>query len=93
METEVFGDETPISLLHVNWFNSSLHFCRRGRENLRSLTPDSFVIKKDANDDADVEMSLAIPFFSLLSNAFSDFGSVCHKTQKRKNKIAKGVCS
>ena len=50
-ETKVFGDETPIlSLLRVNWFNISLHFYRRGRENLRSLTPDSFVIKKDASN-------------------------------------------
>ena len=34
-ETKVFSDDTPISLLRVNWFNISLHFCRRGRENLR----------------------------------------------------------
>ncbi|CAH3113045.1 unnamed protein product [Porites lobata] len=58
-ETKVFSDETPISLLRVNWFNISLHFCRRGRENLRSLTPDSFVIKKDANGGEYVEMSIS----------------------------------
>ncbi|CAH3190220.1 unnamed protein product, partial [Porites lobata] len=57
-ETKVFSDETPISLLRVNWFNISLHFCRRGRENLRSLTPDSFVIKKDANGGEYVEIVL-----------------------------------
>ena len=45
-ETKVFSDDTPISVLRANWFNISLHFCRRGRENLRSLTPDSFVIKR-----------------------------------------------
>ena len=58
-ETKVFGDETPISLLRVNWFNISLHFCRRGRENLRSLTPDSFVIKKDASNREYVELSIS----------------------------------
>ncbi|CAH3047028.1 unnamed protein product [Porites lobata] len=58
-ETKVFSDETPISLLRVNWFNISFHFCRRGRENLRSLTPDSFVIKKDANGGEYVEMSIS----------------------------------
>jgi len=40
-ETKVFSDETQISLLRVNWFNISLHFCRGGRENLRSLTLDT----------------------------------------------------
>ena len=58
-ETKVFSGETPIGLLRVNWFNISLHFCRRGRENLRTLTPDSFVIKKDANDSEYVEMSVS----------------------------------
>ena len=58
-ETKVFSDDTPISLLCMNWFNISLHFCHRGRENLRSLTPDSFVIKKDANDGEYVEMSIS----------------------------------
>ena len=58
-ETKVFSDETPISFLRVNWFNISLHFCRRGRENLRSLTPDSFVIKKDANGGEYMEMSIS----------------------------------
>ena len=58
-EMKVVSNDTPISLLRVNWFNISLHFCRRGRENLRSLTPDSFVIKKDANDGEYVEMSIS----------------------------------
>ena len=43
----------------MNWFNISLHFCCHGRENLRSLTPDSFVIKKDPNDGEYVEMSIS----------------------------------
>ena len=58
-ERKVFSDETPISLLRVNWFNISLHFCRRGRENLRSLTPDSFFVKKVANYGEYVEMSIS----------------------------------
>ena len=35
------------------------HLCRRERENLRSFTPDSFVIKKDANSGEYVEMSIS----------------------------------
>ena len=58
-EMKVFSDKTPISLLRLNWFNISLHFCPSGRENLRTLTPDSFVIKKDANDSEYVEMSIS----------------------------------
>ena len=42
-----------------NKFNISLHFCRRGRENLRSLTTDSFVIKKDASNGEYVEMAIS----------------------------------
>ena len=45
----MFGDETPLSLLRVNWFNISIHFCRRGRENQRCLTKESFKIETDAN--------------------------------------------
>jgi hypothetical protein len=55
-ETKVFGDESPLSLLRVNWFNISLHFCRRGRENQRSLTKESFEIKTDANGNEYVAM-------------------------------------
>jgi len=39
--------------------NISLHFCRRGRGNLRSLTSGSFVIKKDANGGEYVEMPIS----------------------------------
>ena len=58
-ETKVFSDENPTSLLRVNWFNIALHFCRRGRENLRALSRDSFVIMKDANDNEYVEISVS----------------------------------
>ena len=56
-ETKVFGDETPLSLLRVNWFNISLHFCRRGRENQRSLTKESFEIRQDGNGAEYVAMT------------------------------------
>ena len=56
-ETKVLSDETPRRLLRG--IKISLHFCRRERENLRSLTRDSFVIKKDANDGKYVEMSVS----------------------------------
>ena len=58
-ETKVLGDETPLSLLRVNWFNISLHFCRRGRENQRSLTKKSFTIETDANGNEYVAMAVS----------------------------------
>lgn len=56
-DTGVFGDDSPLSLLRVNWFNISLFFCRRGRENQRRLTKNSFVFKTDANQVEFVEMA------------------------------------
>ena len=58
-ETKVFRDETPLSLLRVNWFNISLHFCRRGRENQRSLTKKRFRIETDANGNEYVTMAVS----------------------------------
>lgn len=49
MLRKVFDDETPLSLLRVNWFNITLFFCRRGRKNQRNLTPESFETRKDPN--------------------------------------------
>ena len=56
-ESGVFGGDSPISLLRVNWFNINLFFCRRGRENQRKLTKNSFVFKRDANQVEYVEMA------------------------------------
>ena len=53
----IFGDDSPIPLLRVNWFNISLYLCRRGRENQRKLTKNSFIFKTDANDVEYVEMA------------------------------------
>ena len=53
----IFGDDSPISLLRVTWFNISLYFCRRGRENQRKLTKNSFIFKADANHVEYVEMA------------------------------------
>ena len=41
----------------MNWFNISLYFCRRGRENQRKLTKNSFIFKTDANNVEYVEMA------------------------------------
>ena len=49
-ESGIFGDDSPLSLLRVNWFNINLYFCRRGRENQRKLTKNSFIFKTDVND-------------------------------------------
>ena len=56
-DSGIFGDDSPISLLRVNWFNISLYFCRRGRENQRKLTKNSFIFKTDANNVEYVEMA------------------------------------
>lgn len=56
-ESGVFGGDSPLSLLRVNWFNISLFFCRRGRENQRKLTKNSFVFKTNANQVEYVEMA------------------------------------
>ena len=56
-ESGVFAGDSPISLLRVNWFNINLYFCRRGRENQRRLTKNSFVFKKDASEVEYVEMA------------------------------------
>ena len=56
-ESGIFGDDSPLSLLRVNWFNINLYFCRRGRENQRKLTKNSFIFKTDVNDVEYVEMA------------------------------------
>ncbi|XP_041458312.1 uncharacterized protein KIAA1958-like [Lytechinus variegatus] len=43
-------DETPVTLSEKVWFELSLYFCRRGRENLRTLKKAHFQLKKDANE-------------------------------------------
>ena len=39
---------SPKSLQQVVWFNIMFHLIRRGRENLRLLTKESFVVQVDA---------------------------------------------
>lgn len=43
----VFSMHTPTGLLNKVWFELCLHFCRRGRENQRELTPQRFAIETD----------------------------------------------
>ena len=45
-ESEVFSLDNPVSLQHKVFFEVMLHFCRRGRENLRTLTVHDFALKK-----------------------------------------------
>lgn len=44
-----FNQDTPVGLSEKVWFELTLFFCRRGRENLRSLKKDHFQVKVDAN--------------------------------------------
>jgi hypothetical protein len=43
----VFSVHTPTDLLNKVWFELCLHFCRRGKENQRELTPQMFAIETD----------------------------------------------
>uniref|UniRef100_A0A4W3GCH0 ZMYM2-like/QRICH1 C-terminal domain-containing protein n=1 Tax=Callorhinchus milii TaxID=7868 RepID=A0A4W3GCH0_CALMI len=45
----VLGLHTPLALVNKVWFDLQLHFAKRGREILRDLPPDAFVIKRDPN--------------------------------------------
>lgn len=42
-----FNVNSPSGLLNKVWFEICLHFCRRGRENQRELTPSMFAFKTD----------------------------------------------
>ena len=44
-----FDTTTPTGLQNKVWFEIMLYFCRRGRENLRELTKESFKINQAAN--------------------------------------------
>ena len=48
----ILSNENPKSLQRKVWFDITLNFARRGRENFRSLTKESFVF---SYDDAQVE--------------------------------------
>ncbi|XP_033725028.1 uncharacterized protein LOC117315013 isoform X1 [Pecten maximus] len=43
----VLANDSPTQLLRKVWFEIALHFGRRGREGLRSLKHDAFVLKSD----------------------------------------------
>jgi len=56
-DSGVFGDDSPLALLRVNWFNVNLYFCRQGRENQRKRTRNSFVSNKEASGVELMEMA------------------------------------
>ena len=56
-DSSVLVDDSPLALLHVNWFNVNLYFCRQGRENQQKLTRNSFVFKKDTSGVEFIEMA------------------------------------
>lgn len=45
--SRVFSVTNPTSHVRMVWFEITLHFCRRGREGLRELTPKSCLLHKD----------------------------------------------
>ncbi|KAM4670831.1 activating transcription factor 7-interacting protein 1 isoform 5-T9 [Amazona ochrocephala] len=48
-ESGVLGLHSPLALVNKVWFDLQLHFAKRGREILRDLAPDAFVVEKDKN--------------------------------------------
>ncbi|CAC5400379.1 KCTD1_15 [Mytilus coruscus] len=48
-DTPVFDVNTPYGLQFKVWFEYILFLCRRGQENLRTMTKDTFRVKKDAS--------------------------------------------
>ena len=44
VETNVIDIETPVGLLNQVWFEIMYYLCRRGQENLRSMTKTTFDI-------------------------------------------------
>lgn len=46
-DTPVFDINTQFGLQRKAWFEITLPLCRRGRENLRSMTKDTFKVAKD----------------------------------------------
>ncbi|KAJ4925680.1 hypothetical protein JOQ06_018401, partial [Pogonophryne albipinna] len=47
-KSRAMDPNTPRGLLNKVWFDTQLHFERRGKEGLRKLTPQSFVVKRDS---------------------------------------------
>ncbi|XP_075430080.1 activating transcription factor 7-interacting protein 1 isoform X2 [Ascaphus truei] len=45
----ILGLQNPQALVNKVWFDLQLHFSKRGREILRDLAPDAFVVQKDKN--------------------------------------------
>ena len=43
----VFNVNAPVGLLNKVWFETLLHFCRRGQENLRDMKPSDFEVRTD----------------------------------------------
>ena len=56
-DSGVSGDDSPLALLRVNWYNVNLYFSRQGRENQRKVTRNSFVLKKDASGVEFIKMA------------------------------------
>ena len=40
----------PTGLLSKTWFDVMMYLCRRGRENLREITRDTFLFQVDGSD-------------------------------------------
>ena len=55
--SKVLECSNPLGLLRNVWFNTSLYWCRRGREGQRGLTKSSFKFMTDENNKPYVQMA------------------------------------
>ncbi|XP_034093410.1 zinc finger MYM-type protein 4-like [Gymnodraco acuticeps] len=75
-KSRAMDPNTPRGLLNKVWFDIQLHFGRRGKEGLRKLTPQSFVVKRDSAGTKYVTMA----FNEETKN------HKCHNDRERQNR-------
>ncbi|XP_033967458.1 zinc finger MYM-type protein 3-like [Pseudochaenichthys georgianus] len=75
-KSRAMDPNTPRGLLNKVWFDTQLHFGRRGKEGLRKLTPQSFVVKRDSAGTKYVTMA----FNEETKN------HKCHNDRERQNR-------
>ncbi|KAJ4922588.1 hypothetical protein JOQ06_021656 [Pogonophryne albipinna] len=75
-KSRAMDPNTPQGLLNKVWFDTQLHFGRRGKEGLRKLTPQSFVVKRDSAGTKYVTMA----FNEETKN------HKCHNDRERQNR-------
>ena len=55
--TNIIGTDNPLALQRLVWLGVALHYARRGRENYRSMTKNTFVINTGSDGRRFMEMA------------------------------------